>query len=74
MDRFLNKLLCGFRQGHSTQFALFRLLQKWQKEIANSGMIKFILMDLSKAYGCLPHNLMVAKFEAKSWRNLIKLV
>lgn len=70
MDRFLNKLL----QGHSTQFALFRLLQKWQKEIANSGMIKFILMDLSKAYGCLPHNLMVAKFEAKSWRNLIKLV
>lgn len=63
MDRFLNKLLCGFRQVHSTQFALFRLLQKWQKEIANSGMIKSILMDLSKAYGCLPHNLMVAKLQ-----------
>ena len=27
-ETFLNKLLCGFRKAHSTQHALFRLLQK----------------------------------------------
>ena len=25
---FLNKLICGFHEAHSTQHALFRLLQK----------------------------------------------
>ena len=29
MEKFLNKLLCGFRKAHSMQHALFRLLPKW---------------------------------------------
>ena len=28
IEHFLNQLLCGFRKAHSTQHALFRLLQK----------------------------------------------
>ena len=64
MDLFLNKLLCGFRKAHSTQHALFKLLHSWQKELDNSGFIGTILMDLSKAYDCLPHDLIIAKFEA----------
>ena len=64
MDTFLNKLLCGFRKAHSTQHALFKLLQRWQKELDNSGLVGTILMDLSKAYDCLPHDLIIAKFEA----------
>ena len=64
MDTFLNKLLCGFRKAHSTQHALFKLLQRWQKELDNSGLVGTILMDLSKSYDCLPHHLIIAKFEA----------
>ena len=64
MDTFLNKLLCGFRKAHSTQHALFKLLQRWQKERDNSGLVGTILMDLSKAYDCLPHDLIIVKFEA----------
>ena len=30
MEKFLSELLCGFRKAHSTLYALFRLLQKWQ--------------------------------------------
>ena len=29
-DNFLNNILCGFRKAHSTQHALFKLLQSWQ--------------------------------------------
>ena len=47
-----NKLLCGFKKPHSTQHAL----------IINSVFIGTILMDLSKAHGCLPHDLIIAKF------------
>ena len=64
MVTFLNKLLCGFRKSHSTQHALFKLLQRWQNELDNSGLVGTILMDLSKAYDCLPHDLIIAKFEA----------
>ena len=64
METFLNKLLRGFRKAHSTQHALFKLLQRWQKELDNSGLMGTILMELSKAHGHLPHGLIVAKFEA----------
>ena len=64
MENFLNQLLSCFRKAHSTQHALFRLIQSWRKELDESGFVATILMDLSKAYVCLPHDLMVAKLEA----------
>ena len=64
MDNFLNELLCGFRKGHSTQHALFRLIQAWQEQLDNNGYVGTVLMDLSKAYDCLPHDLIIAKLEA----------
>ena len=64
MDTFLNKLLCGFRKAHSTKHVLLKLIQRWQNELDNSGLVDTILMDLSKAYDCLLHYLIIAKFEA----------
>ena len=46
MQKLLNKILCGFRKAQSTQQALFRLLQAWQKELDNSGNIGTILVDV----------------------------
>ena len=63
LDQYLNSLLCGFKKAHSTQHALFRLLQEWQNELDKSGFVGTILMNLSKAYDCLPHDLQIAKSE-----------
>ena len=57
LEKYLNTLLCGFRKTHSTQHALFKLLQAWQEELDKSGFVGTILMDLSKACDCLQHNL-----------------
>ena len=62
MNNILNKLLCVFHKPYSTQNTIFQLLQAWQKELDNSGFIRALLMDLSKAYDCLPHDLLIVNF------------
>ena len=62
-ESFLNHILCGFRKACSTQHTLFKVLQLWQKEIDNGGFVGTILMDLSKAYDCIPHELLIAKLK-----------
>ena len=62
-ESFLNHILCGFRKAHSTQHALFKLFQSWQKELDKGGFVGTILMDLSKAYDCIPHELLIAKLK-----------
>ena len=37
------------------------MIQSWQKHLDSNGIIGAILMDLSKAYDCLPHELLIAK-------------
>ena len=75
LGKYLNTLSCGFRKAHSTQHAVFKLLQAWQCELDKSVFVGTVLMDLSKAYDCLPHDPLVAKFEAygidKTGLNLI---
>ena len=60
----LSEILCGFPKAQSTQHALFKFLQSWQKELDEKGMVATVLMDLSKAYDCIPHDLLIAKLNA----------
>ena len=64
MAGMLSPLLSGFRQGYSTQHPLFRVVEKWKKHLDMMGIVGTILMDLSKAYDCIPHDLLIAKLDA----------
>ena len=75
-SKFLSPLLCGFRKGYSTQYALINLIQKWQKCLdASEGIVGTLLMDLSKAYDCVNHDLTIAKLEAYGvGKNSLRLI
>ena len=63
-DTILSKYQCGFRKGHGAQHCLIALLEKWRESIDRGLGFGILLTDLSKAFGCLPHDLFIAKLFA----------
>ena len=61
IDRFLSPCMWGCRKGFSTQHALLSLIEKWKKAIDYKGYGGAILMDLSKAFHIINHDLLIAK-------------
>ena len=64
LDSSFNPFLAAFRKGFGCQSTLLRLLEDWRKALDNHECIAAILMDLSKAFDCLPHGLLIAKLKA----------
>ena len=64
IDQHLSKYLCGYRKGYNTQHALLSLIEKWKRVLDNKGYAGAILMDLSKAFDTLNHELLIAKLSA----------
>ena len=63
-ESFLSKYQCGFRKGYSAQHCLLSMLEKWKSAIDNKKMFGALLTDLSKAFDCLSHDLLIAKLNA----------
>ena len=64
MNDLLSPLLCGFRKNHSTQLCLIIMLERWKKALDNKKIAGALLTDLSKAFDCINHDLLIAKLEA----------
>ena len=64
MDQFLSKYQCGFRKGFNAQHCLLAILEKWKKAVDTKKVFDTLLTDLSKAFDCLPHDLIIAKLNA----------
>ena len=62
--QFLSPYLFGYRKGHSTEHCLIVMIEMWRKALDEKRVVGGILTDLSKAFDCLPHDLMVAKLHA----------
>ena len=63
-DKILSKYQQGFRKGFIAQECLINLLEKWKQSLDQGLVFGGLLTDLSKAFGCLSYDLLVAKLVA----------
>ena len=63
-DKLFSKFQCGFWKNFNAQHCLLAMIEKWRKTLDKGGETGAVLTDLFKAFDCIDHNLLIAKFDA----------
>ena len=61
ISKCLSEFVAAYRKCYSSSHVL---IENWKKELDNKKYVGAILMDLSKAFDCIPHELLIAKMDA----------
>ena len=64
LDKTLSIFIAAYRTAYNTQHVLIKLLEEWKSKLDNNFIVGSVLMDLSKAFDCIPHDLIIAKLHA----------
>ena len=59
-----SKFQCGFRKSFNAQHSFLTMVEKWRKILDEGGETGAVLTDLSKAFDCIDHDLLIAKVNA----------
>ena len=69
MENILSNFQCGFRKGFNAEQCLIGMIEKSKGLLDKGGHFSALLTDLSNAFDCLPHNLLIAKLDAYGFKN-----
>ena len=64
LNMFSRKFCVDLEKHVVRQYVLFKLLTSWKNSLDRSGFVSSIIMDFSKVYDYLPHDLLFAKLQA----------
>ena len=65
MNNYISPYVSAHRKGYNSQHVFIRLLED-QRNLDNNKVVEGVFMDLSKAFNCVPHDLLIAKLVAYS--------
>ena len=65
-NNILNEEQAGFRPNRSTQDILLRTIDDWKTALELSHVVATVMIDLSKAFDTINHNLPLEKLDAYS--------
>ena len=60
-DKILLPSQCGFRKGYSSRHCLLAMLENFKKCTDGGNEFGALLTDLSRAFDCIDHKLLIAK-------------
>ena len=64
MQNKFPKYLSDFRKNYNMQNSLLTMIESWKVRLNNRSKVGVIIMDLSKAFDSLNHELLLAKLKA----------
>ena len=64
MNNLFSPFISTYRESYNTQHVLIRLIEEWRKNLDNDYYIETVLMYLSKAFDCIPLDLVISKLGA----------
>ena len=64
VDNFLSVFISAYRRTYSSNHVLIKLIENWKQSLDKNRLVGAVLMDFSKAFDCIPHELLIAKMHA----------
>ena len=61
---YLSKFLSAYRKSYSCESVLLHLTEDWKGALDKNSVVGTVIMDLSKAFDLIPHDLLLVKLSA----------
>ena len=64
MENYFSPMVSAYRKNYSTQHAITCPAEEWREHLDEDFVVGAVLTDLSKAFDCITHDLLIAKLAA----------
>ena len=61
MEMFLSPFLAAYRKSYNIQHVLIKRIEEWTENLDKNFFVGAVLTNLSKAFDCIPHDLLIVK-------------
>ena len=75
LDKYFSPFTSAYGKSYSTEQVLIRLLEQWSEKIDMNFIVGAVLVDLSKTFHCILHDLIIAKLATYEFeRETLRLI